>query len=121
MTTKKLSVGEILTAYQKAQGFETDTALADALGVSRQSVWQWLNDIHKPSVMWLQVLALSNPGTWKEELANDLLKALGAGHFVGSGLHEYNLPEDGKKLLERVGLDMPAKSVRATRPTEGSK
>lgn len=73
---KKLTIGEILTAYEKANGYKSDGAFAKALGVTRQSMSQWLNDVHKPDANWLSVMAMTHMGSWKAELAKDLLRAM---------------------------------------------
>lgn len=68
---------EILQACKQEQGFETDSAFAEALGVSRQNLYQWLNGIHKPSTDLLKLMALIHMpvAPWKAKLAIGLLKA----------------------------------------------
>lgn len=68
---------DIFQACKKEQGFATDSAFAEALGVSRQSLYQWLNGVHKPSTDLLKLMALVNMPVkpWKATLAISLLKA----------------------------------------------
>ncbi len=82
--SKKPSEIEILQACKQEQGFETDSAFAEALGVSRQNLYQWLNGIHKPSTDLLKLMALINMpvSEWKAKLAIDLLKARSMEHEI---------------------------------------
>jgi len=75
---------EIWQACKKEQGFATDSAFAEALGVSRQRLSQWLNGIWKPSTDVLKLMALMNmPVTlWKAQLAISLLKARNLEHEI---------------------------------------
>lgn len=76
--TKK-SEAQILEDCKRTQGFETDTAFAEALGVSRQNLYQWLNGKGKPSLDVLKLWRLEYVATapWRNELANQLLQARG--------------------------------------------
>jgi len=75
---------DILQACKKEQAFETDSAFAEALGVSRQKLYQWLNGIHKPSTDLLKLMALVNMpiSLWKAQLAISLLKVRKLEHEI---------------------------------------
>lgn len=77
--SKEQTVPDILRKYQDAQGFETDMAFADALSISRQSMSQWLNETHQPSVdvlkLWALMYVFLSP--WKSRMAVELLKTMG--------------------------------------------
>jgi Helix-turn-helix. len=76
---KKFTEIEILLACKKGLGLATDSAFADALGISRQKLYNWLNGINKPStdVLKLWALVLLPVTKWKAHLAIDLLKTRG--------------------------------------------
>jgi transcriptional regulator with XRE-family HTH domain len=77
--TSKPSVNEILRKYQQEQGCETDAAFAEALGIDRQRLSQWMTETHQPSVdvlkVWAMLYIITTP--WKARMAVELLKAMG--------------------------------------------
>lgn len=52
-----MNVAELLDAAKKAQGFETDMALAKALGISRSAVSAWRNGTKGPDPVQSAALA----------------------------------------------------------------
>jgi len=77
MPKQKLSEIEIMKAYKAAGLFESDSAFADDLSVSRQTMSQWLNDIYKPQSTWLRLTALLHKDNWRGKMCVDLLNARG--------------------------------------------
>ena len=52
-----MTVIELLDAAKKAQGFQTDMALATALGISRSAVSAWRNGVKTPDTVQCAALA----------------------------------------------------------------
>lgn len=52
-----MNIPALLDAAKKAQGFETDMALAKALGVSRSAVSAWRNGVKTPDTVQAAALA----------------------------------------------------------------
>ncbi len=77
---KKLSDIEILKKYQEAQGFATDSAFANALGISRQNLFNWYSGAFAPSNELLQVWSLLytilSP-LWIAQMAIEILRNRG--------------------------------------------
>lgn len=76
--TKNLPTeADILRAYQAEQEFQTDTAFADALLVTRGKMSNWLNHVHYPDLPWLLQTARLFAGKWQSDLAVDILRRRG--------------------------------------------
>lgn len=79
MSKKKLTVKEILDAYQEQSGAESDAAFARLLDVKRQSLFAWKAGEYQPQLNWLRILAFLEPDNWKGRMAVELLDAMGYG------------------------------------------
>jgi hypothetical protein len=75
---------KVLRATQREQEFLTDSAFAEALGVDRQKLWNWLNYVNQPDVNWLKLATVLNMVTkpWKAQMAIDILTAMGIGDEI---------------------------------------
>lgn len=79
MSKKKLTVKDILDAYQEQSGAGNDAKFASLLNVNRQSLSAWKSGVYQPQLNWLRILAFLEPDNWKGRMAVDLLDAMGYG------------------------------------------
>ena len=77
MPKREATEADILRKYQRMQEFQTDTAFADALTVSRQKMSSWLKGFHYPEFGWLVQIARLFAGSWQSDLAVELLRRRG--------------------------------------------
>lgn len=70
----KRTIPDILKAYKAAEQFETDDAMAEALGVSRQVFSHWMNERHQPDPENLRDMTIRFAGKWQGDMAVDILK-----------------------------------------------
>jgi len=77
--TKSLTDADRIRAYQLAHvPHSTLREFGEALGVSHQTIKNWLDGVYKPNVSDLQGMAKKYVGAWQCELAKNLLEARGA-------------------------------------------
>lgn len=73
---KKRTEADVIREFQSSHEL-TPSELADAFGVSRQTVHNWLTAVHLPSSDWLTAVAMEERD-WKQQMAVDLLTLRGA-------------------------------------------
>jgi len=73
----KRTIPDVLKAYKAAEQFESDSAFAEALSLSRQVMSHWMNGRYTPTGEWLQTMAIVKRGQWQGDMAVDLLKLRG--------------------------------------------
>ena len=73
----KRTIPDVLKAYKAAEQFESDSAFAEALSLSRQVMSHWMNERHAPTNEWLQAMATVKRGQWQSDMAVDILKLRG--------------------------------------------
>jgi len=72
---KQLSQIDILKIYRNTGLYPSDTAFADEIKVSKQTLSQWMTGVHEPSLSWLRLTAVLHRGNWRGMMAVDMLKA----------------------------------------------
>jgi hypothetical protein len=135
--TRQLSIEQANAIEHLLQG-QSDRAVADAVGVARQTIWEWRN--HDPlfiaelnrqrSEMWTEarerLKSLANHALDVVELhlgSDDPKAALGAAKYIRQGtrlLGDTDLPKGGPTTLEGVIMkDLRSEARQELAATEG--